>query len=340
MAQLKEVPEVAQLLATVLTAEPITHGALTVVPLLAPNLDDPDWLTLEEALSPESLSPSPLRGEGRVRGGRVRGGDAGSVQITEVNDAGTVPFLKVANGADRPLLLLDGEELIGAKQNRILNTTVLVAARTELAIPVSCVEQGRWGYRGRQFRPGDASLYASMRATKADHVSRSVRAGRGHRADQGVVWSHVAQRAAEHSVESPTGAMRDFYARYDSEITAARQALAAQPGQVGALIYIAGRWVGLDLLAGPRLFARAWSRLCAGYMADAIRLEAKPHPGLDAAALLATLGQAEAESAPAVGLGAEYRIGTPGLAGAALVAQERVVHVMAFPGAEAVEPRK
>jgi len=37
----KEVPEVAKLLATILTGEPITHGALAVIPLLAPNLDDP-----------------------------------------------------------------------------------------------------------------------------------------------------------------------------------------------------------------------------------------------------------------------------------------------------------
>ncbi len=49
MPELKDVPEVAKLLATILTAEPVTHGALAVVPLLAPNLDDPDWLTLEEA---------------------------------------------------------------------------------------------------------------------------------------------------------------------------------------------------------------------------------------------------------------------------------------------------
>jgi hypothetical protein len=123
--------------------------------------------------------------------------------------------------------------------------------------------------------------------------------------------------------------MRDFYARYDSEMTAARKALAAQPGQVGALVYIAGRWVGLDLLAGPRLFARAWSRLCAGYMADGIGLEAKPSPGLDAGAVLAALGQTEVSLAPAVGLGAEYRLGTFELAGAALVAEERVAHVMA-----------
>jgi hypothetical protein len=105
-------------------------------------------------------------------------------------------------------------------------------------------------------------------------------------------------------------------------------------------VYIAGSWVGLDLLAGPRLFGRAWSRLCAGYMADAIGLEAKPHPGLDAGATLATLRQTEAEPAPAVGLGAEYRLTTPSLSGAALVAEGRVAHVMAFPGAEAVDPGK
>jgi len=49
MPELKDVPEIAKLLAIILTAEPVTHGALAVVPLLAPNLDDPDWLTLEEA---------------------------------------------------------------------------------------------------------------------------------------------------------------------------------------------------------------------------------------------------------------------------------------------------
>jgi len=305
MPTLNEVPEVAQLLATLLTGEPVTHGALTVIPLHAPNLDDPDWLTLEEA--------------------------ADRARVTEVSEAGSVPFLKVANGADRPLLLLDGEELIGAKQNRILNTTVLVAAHTEVTIPVSCVEQGRWGFRGRQFRPGDASLYASLRARKAAWVSQSIRAGRGHMADQGGVWEHLACRASELRVDSPTGAMRDLYARHETDMTAARQTLAAQPGQVGALIYMGSRWVGLDLLAGPGLFGRAWPRLCAGYVADAIGREPKPWHRLDAGAVLEALAQGQAEPAPAVGLGDEYRLSTPGLAGATLVVQGQVAHLMAFP---------
>jgi hypothetical protein len=40
--------------------------------------------------------------------------------------------------------------------------------------------------------------------------------------------------------------MHDFYARYESEIAKAREALAPIPGQVGAVAYVAGRWAGLS----------------------------------------------------------------------------------------------
>jgi ARG and Rhodanese-Phosphatase-superfamily-associated Protein domain len=135
MPTLNEVPEVAQLLATILTGEPVTHGALTVVPPLAPNLDDPDWLTLEEA------------------GDRAR--------VTEVSEAGSVPFLRVANGADRPLLLLDGEELIGAKQNRILRGPGSIAQR----FPLMCSSSrapNELGHRWRKpQKPGTCQIWPS-----------------------------------------------------------------------------------------------------------------------------------------------------------------------------------
>jgi hypothetical protein len=62
----------------------------------------------------------------------------------EVSRGGSVPELKVVNKSDRMLLILDGEGLVGAKQNRIVNTTILIAGNTTTVIPVSCVEQGRW----------------------------------------------------------------------------------------------------------------------------------------------------------------------------------------------------
>ena len=63
--------------------------------------------------------------------------------MTEVGEGGTVPELKVINKSPRMILILDDEELVGAKQNRIVNTTMLVQGNSIIIIPVSCVEQGR-----------------------------------------------------------------------------------------------------------------------------------------------------------------------------------------------------
>jgi len=304
MQTLASVAPISSLLETLEVGEPLSHGALTVIPLLAPKDAEPDWLTLAEA--------------------------GAAVTITEVSAGGEVPTLSLVNDADRPVLLLDGEELIGAKQNRILNTTVLVAAHAALRIPVSCVEQGRWSYRGKRFDSSDASLFASARARKAARVSTSLREFRMHLSDQGEIWRDVAGKVSEHRVKSPTGAMRDFYDRYAEDLAQARRALAPRPGQIGALVAVAGKWVGLDLLPSPGLFERAWPRLCAGYSAEAVGREERA-PAPDPHAVLKRLMQTPATGAPAVGLGREYRLAGNAMVGAALVVEEQVAHLMVFP---------
>ena len=71
---------------------------------------------------------------------------------------------------------------------------------------------------------------------------------------------------------------------------------------------MAGRWAGLDLLAGPRLFATAWPRLCAGYAADALRRAPAKRQVPGPSRLLNMLAACPIEPAPAVGLGEEYRL--------------------------------
>src|SRR4029079_2541415 len=58
----------------------------------------------------------------------------GVVEITEVSEQGSVPDLKFVNRGARPVLIVDGEELLGAKQNRVVNLSILVAANSELTI--------------------------------------------------------------------------------------------------------------------------------------------------------------------------------------------------------------
>ena len=95
-------------------------AGLTVFPLLRQPAPEPWYDTLTEAVA------------------------ARTARVTEVSDAGRVPELQVVNDSPRHVLIVDGEELVGAKQNRIVNLTILVPPKTSLTIPVSCVEAGRW----------------------------------------------------------------------------------------------------------------------------------------------------------------------------------------------------
>ena len=61
----------------------------------------------------------------------------------------TVNTVMVTNNAVTPLILVDGDEITGAKQNRIVNSTILIPPKTTMPVSVSCTEHGRWHFKGR-----------------------------------------------------------------------------------------------------------------------------------------------------------------------------------------------
>ena len=78
--------------------------------------------------------------------------------VKELGGGASVNDLVVHNPLDVPVLLYEGEEVLGAQQNRTFDVSVLVAARSVLQVPVSCVEAGRWdgATPRRGVRPGAA----------------------------------------------------------------------------------------------------------------------------------------------------------------------------------------
>src|SRR6185312_5307618 len=119
------------------------------------------------------------------------------------------PTILLRNLADIPVLILDGEELIGAKQNRVLNLTVLVPGKAELTVPVSCVEQGRWAYNNPEFRPSKRALYADLRARKVAQASESLALSGTRSAHQIEIWRDLAEKCHRMGADAPTGAMAD-----------------------------------------------------------------------------------------------------------------------------------
>src|SRR5690348_10022468 len=72
--------------------------------------------------------------------------------ISEVDEHGDVNQVLVSNASKLPLLLYEGELILGARQNRTIDAPCLVPKGTDLRVPVSCVEQGRWEYGKRAAR--------------------------------------------------------------------------------------------------------------------------------------------------------------------------------------------
>ena len=126
--------------------DPVEHRGIVITPLFPARDPVAGYITLDEAL-PRGL------------------------QIRETSDAGSLPELAVINPLDEAVLLYVGEELVGAKQNRILNVSVLVGAGAKLPIPVSCVEQGRWNRSSESFDSASHISHSHLRRRKAEMLA-------------------------------------------------------------------------------------------------------------------------------------------------------------------------
>jgi hypothetical protein len=263
----------------------------------------------------------------------------GTLRITEVSDGGHVPEVRVENAGPLPVLLLEGAALVGAKQNRVLNLSVLVPAFAKTVVPVSCVEQGRWSARSREFREGEAMHFAAGRARKVRDVSASLASRGVPRSDQGAVWEDMALYQRSFAAEAPSGAMQDIYGSVAGKAEELLAHLKPQVGQVGGAFFARGRLLGLDAFDADGTFAGEFAKLARSYAVEAVRGQALgtgPEAGgaNEAGAtrdLLDALATGDWRAYPGVGLGTDLRLTTPRVAAGALVVDDEVVHLAAFP---------
>ncbi len=279
-------PAIASFVSRLTVGDPQSAGGLAVYPLFLAKGATMDYLLLDDALK----------------------GDA--AHVTEVSEEGHVPELAFENASSWRVLLVDGDELVGARQNRIVNISILVGAGRKVVIPVSCVEQGRWSYRSRNFAAADRSLFASLKARKMADVSRSMRDEGRRVADQGEVWAGIQDRMRAHAVHSETGAMADLYDSRQADLDGYARAFDA-----------------------PEAFAKTFRKMVRAYAMDASE-EARPVEGdaalADVQRFLAAMTRAATETYAALGEGEDVRLSGEGLAGGALVEGERVVHLAAY----------
>jgi hypothetical protein len=282
--------------------DPVRHEGIAVYPLFADCATVADYLLSDEALA------------------------GGSAVVEETSEGGTVPHLIVIVTADRPVLFLEGEELRGAKQNRVLNTSVLATASAKTVIPVSCVEQGRWRYTSRHFGSFGSHASAKMRRVLKESVTRSAYAGRGHGSDQSAVWTEVGRQMNSLGATSPSCAMSDTYESQHAHVSAYQLGLQYVPNACGLAVAVGDRIVSVDVFDSPATCQKVWARLLSGVILDAVEDRATAAPA-DVQKALAAFA-ADWKAVPAAGAGEEYRAVAAGghWHGTVLAKDGRVIH--------------
>lgn len=264
---------------------------------------------------------------------------AGLASVTEISEAGRVPEMKLTNDADRPVLVLEGEELRGGKQNRTTNLTILAPPRTTIIIPVSCVESGRWHASNPVAEVSEIVHMARGRAAKAASVSWSLRHEGIACADQGRVWRDIDEAAQQLHAPSPTGAMSDIFATHRSRIGELVAGFRPVERQLGALFAVDGEPVGFDLFGHHSTLCEMLPKLARSYAIDALRTGTGTGAAAGAQAvrwLIDSAASATVEVFAAVGLGTTVRLSADGVVGGGLIHHERVIHLAAF----AIEERR
>jgi len=281
---------------------PVAHRGIVITPLFPRRDPVAQYVTLDEALP---------------RGFRVR----------EVSDAGLVPELFVENPLTQDVLLYDGEELVGAKQNRILNVSVLVAAGTKLPIPVSCVEEGRWHAQSVAFGAAPHAAHPRLRRRKAEALQAEPLARGAAQAD---VWDEVALTADRLAVVSPTRANSDTFRAHRPSLAQLEQAFPLEAGQCGAVLAL-GDNLCLDAVSRPDAFTRLWPKLRAGYLLDALDQLDQPAAGSGSVSdFVASLATAAIASRPSAGRGSDVRLNGEHVLGSGLEVDRELLQVSAF----------
>ena len=304
----------------------------TAVPTLTAYLAQPIEVGEPDVAGP--LAVFPLFGpEARFEYQSFAQGRAHGVTIKELGDGASVRDLVVTNPTSLPVLLFEGEEVLGAQQNRTFDVSVLVGANATLTVPVSCVEAHRWdGSRHDEaFAPAPQAAYPTLRRLKNEAAMRQVVRGAEARADQGAVWQEVDQKLDDVAASAPTRAMHDGYEQRRSELLDLAGACSVKPGQTGMLVAIAGHFSVLDRVSQPHVLTSLFEPLVQGYALDALGAPPADSPTADAARdFLARVAEQPILEHDGVGLGRDVRLSGQELAGAGLVCAEELVQLSVF----------
>ena len=266
--------------------------------------------------------------------------DGNTLSIQELNESGVVSTLTATNKGDMPVFIIGGQGLKGAKQDRIVNVSIIIDIKMSVSVPVSCVEARRWNYSGdKAFRKTNLAS-PSIRYCLSETVNKNVKASKAYNSNQGKIWETVDKVAEDANVKSETACLNDVYDSYDKRLKDFSEKVRYPDKACGIAVFKGPKLVSVDFFQHPELMKANWDdivRSVALGTVDAFRKQTKTPPVFDEGKSTSGIkkfldGIAEAAAAPekSPGRGRYIRSQSDKHEAGILIDDDELVHLSAY----------
>lgn len=301
---------VGQLLQSAKLGDKIEYKNMIIFPIISDEKNDYKFLTIDEALDNEY------------------------VEVQEMSDMGDVPNLRLKNLSRQKIFILDGEELIGAKQNRVTNSVVLAPELEELVIPVSCVERNRWNYKTKRFSSGHTRVYFRLRKKIFEsEINNKYNTLKQH--PQHDVWNDIEMKMSNMHVDSTTSAMNDIYRKNIEKLEKYNKMFNVSENQIGMVVIINNRILSCELFSDHKILAKLHSKIINSYAIDALedydgKLKDLKTIRRRALKFLNNIKKSTYDESFSVGLGKDIMFNSDDVCGSSLCFDDKVVYMSAY----------
>ena len=252
------------------------------------------------------------------------------VQISEVNKKGLVTKLSVSNKSSDNIIILNGELIIGTqiRQDRIVDSTVLIPGYATVLINTFCGEQYRWSPRlSNKISTSESLYFSSGRANNAADINTKL-------SKQCRIWSEISEKISDFNVKSFTNSVDQIYKKKKVNVEEIVNFFKIPTEAVGVALGINHQLVNIDIFSNNCMLQIYLPKIIRSIALDSFKKISKKSylKKKDVHRFLRQIHQANKQKRKVVEgtLGEELQFNSESVAGSILYHKEQTVHFSAF----------
>ena len=252
------------------------------------------------------------------------------VQISEVNKEGLLTKLSVSNKSSDNIIILNGELIIGTqiRQDRIVDSTVLIPGYATVLINTFCGEQYRWSPRlSNKISTSESLYFSSGRANNAADINTKL-------SKQCRIWSEISEKISDFNVKSFTNSVDQIYKKKKVNVEEIVNFFKIPSEAVGVALGINHQLVNIDIFSNNCMLQIYLPKIIRSIALDSFKKISKRSylKKKDVHRFLRQIHQANKQKRKVVEgtLGEELQFNSESVAGSILYHKEQTVHFSAF----------